>query len=238
MTSRLLSLLIWAAVAAAAVYWGLRLFVRPQPVPAQAVVASVAMPAGADLTRLLGAPPLQPPPDLAVPVADSRFRLLGVVAPRAGQASGLALVSVDGKPARALAVGRELEPGLRLLTVSQRQADFGVTRGAPTLTLSLPMLAEAARGRPGDAAQDGGAGAVPGSPPGMMLGGGARQGGLAPLRGGQFPGGQSAGGPSPGGPSPGGPSLRLPGGPGAVPRVMLPEVAPEVTLEMVNPATR
>lgn len=152
MTSRLLSLLIWAAVAAAAVYWGLRLFVRPQPVPAQAVVASVAMPAGADLTRLLGAPPLQPPPDLAAPVADSRFRLLGVVAPRAGQASGLALVSVDGKPARAVAVGRDLEPGLRLLAVSQRQADFGATAGAATLKLSLPPLLEATRGRPGDTA--------------------------------------------------------------------------------------
>lgn len=229
MGSRLLSLLIWAAVAAAAVYWGLRLFVRPQPVPAQAVLASAAVPAGADLTRLLGAPPVQPPLQAAVLAADNRFRLLGVVATRAGQASGLALVSVDGKPARALAVGRELEPGLRLLTVSQRQADFGVTRGAPTLTLSLPMLAEAARGRPGDAPLDGAVGAVPGLPPGPVFGGAARQGAQAPMPGGQFTGGQS----------PGGPLLRLPGGPGAMPpRVALPEVTPEVTLDMVNPATR
>ena len=234
MISRLLSLLIWAAVAAAAVYWGLRLFVRPQPVPAQAVVASTALPTGGDLTRLLGATPVQPLPNEPVLVADSRFRLLGVVAPRAGQASGLALVSVDGKPARALAVGRELEPGLRLLTVSQRQAAFGVTRGAPTLTLTLPMLAEAARGRPGDAALDSGAGAALGLPPGMVLGGAARQGALVPMPGAPYPGG-----PSLGGPSPGSPSLRLPGGPGAVPpRMMLPEVAPEVTQEMVNPATR
>ncbi len=234
MTSRLLSLLIWAAVAAAAVYWGLRLFVRALPVPAQAVVASAALPAGADLTRLLGAPPLQPPREAALLVADSRFRLLGVVAPRAGQASGLALVSVDGKPARALAVGRELEPGLRLLTVSQRQAAFGVTRGAPTLTLSLPMLAEAARGRPGDMPLDGAGGAAPGLLPGAIFGGAARQGLPAQIQGGRFPGV-----PSPGAQAPGGPSVRLPGGPGAVlPRPMLPELAPEVTVEMVNPATR
>ena len=108
MSSRLLSLLIWAAVAAAAVYWGLRLWVRPLPVPAQAVVAVSQLPASGDLTRLLGAAPPQPAPNEPVAVADSRFRLLGVVAPRAGQASGLALVSVDGKPARAVAVGREL----------------------------------------------------------------------------------------------------------------------------------
>ena len=222
MSSRLLSLLIWAAVAAAAVYWGLRLWVRPLPVPAQAVVAVSQLPASGDLTRLLGAAPPQPAPNEPVAVADSRFRLLGVVAPRAGQASGLALVSVDGKPARAVAVGRELEPGLRLLTVSQRQADFGATRGAPTLSLSLPMLAEAARGRPGDAPLDGAAGSVPGKPPGMVMGGGVRPG-LPPL-------------------GPGGQPLRLPGSPGPVPSAspsqMLPEVAPEVTGDMVNPATR
>ncbi len=156
MSARWMSLVIWATVAAAAVFWGLRLFVRPQAVPQQAVVASLGAPAGGDLSRLLGAPPLQPVAAVAELPADSRFRLLGVVAPRAGQPGGqqggLALVSVDGKPARAVAVGRDLEPGLRLLTVSQRQADFGATAGAATLKLSLPPLLEAARGRPGDVA--------------------------------------------------------------------------------------
>lgn len=154
MSARWMSLVIWATVAAAAVFWGLRLFVRPQAVPAQALVASLGAPAGGDLSRLLGAPPVQPVAAAAELPADSRFRLLGVVAPRAGQAGsqhgGLALVSVDGKPARAVAVGRDLEPGLRLLMVSQRQADFGASAGAATLKLSLPPLLEAARGRPGE----------------------------------------------------------------------------------------
>ena len=149
MTSRLLSLLIWAAVAACALYWGLRLWVRPAPVPGSAVVATAPAAAPGDLSRLLGAPPVLLVTDVTAPT-DSRFKLLGLVAPRAGQASGLALISVDGKPARALVVGRELEPGLRLLAVSQRQADLGVTGRAPALTLALPMLAEANRGRPGD----------------------------------------------------------------------------------------
>lgn len=153
MTSRLMTLLIWAAVAASAVYWGLRLFVRPTALPAQAVVALAPAPAGGDLGRLLGTPPPAPVAETPVLPADSRFRLLGVVAPRAGQASGLALISVDGKPARTLAQGRELEPGLRLLSVSHRQVELGAARGAPALTLSLPALPEAARGRPGEVGQ-------------------------------------------------------------------------------------
>lgn len=155
MTSRMLSLLIWALVAACAVFWGLRLFTRPQPVPSGAVVATAPVAATGELDRMLGAPPVQAVAEAAVVQADSRFKLLGLVAPRAGRAggpgSGLALISVDGKPARAVAVGREVEAGgLRLLAVSQREADLGMARGAPTVKLVLPMLAEANRGRPGD----------------------------------------------------------------------------------------
>lgn len=156
MMSRLLSLLIWALVAAGAVFWGLRLFTRPSPVPGGAVVATAPAAATGDLDRLLGAPPVQAVAEAAVVQADSRFKLLGLVAPRAGrlsgQGSGLALISVDGKPARAVAVGREVEAGgLRLLAVSQREADLGLAGGAPSVKLVLPMLAEANRGRLGDA---------------------------------------------------------------------------------------
>lgn len=168
MTARLMSLLIWAAVAASGVYWGLRLFTQPTPLPAGATVATAPAPAAGGLTRLLGEPPAEPADDAAPPpVADSRFQLLGVVAPRGAAASGLALISVDGKPPRAIAVGRELEPGLRLLAVSHRQAELGATRGAPVMTLALPPLAEAQRGRPGDIAPPpmGMPGAAPGALP-------------------------------------------------------------------------
>jgi general secretion pathway protein C len=150
MTARLTTLLIWAAVLVGAVAWGMPLFTRSTPVPPGASLAVPAPPAGADLARLLGQPPAQPVEAAPVEVADSRFRLLGVVAPRPGQARGLALISVDGKPARAVGVGRELEPGLRLLTVSHRQAELGPTAGTTQVTLSLPALAEAQRGRPGE----------------------------------------------------------------------------------------
>jgi general secretion pathway protein C len=104
-------------------------------------------------------------------VADSRFRLVGVVAPRGTAASGLALISVDGKPPRAVAVGRELEPGLRLLAVSHRQAELGAAKGATALTLALPPVAEAQRGRPGEGAPPAaGVPGVPGAlPPGLPM---------------------------------------------------------------------
>ena len=180
MTSRLLSLFIWLVVAASATYWGLRLFIQPQPVPGQAVVAAGPAAAVGELSRLLGQVPVQAAAQPAQVAAESRFRLVGVVAPQGGkdkgQTSGLALISVDGKPPRTVAVGREVEPGLRLLSVSQRQADLGAGGSAPRLALSLPMLAEAQRGRPSDQSVNGGVpaqglpGAAQGAVPGALLG--------------------------------------------------------------------
>jgi general secretion pathway protein C len=164
MTARLMTLLIWAAVLASAVAWGLPLVTRSTPVPPGASLAAPSVPSGASLVRLLGQPPAAPVETAPVVVADSRFRLLGVVAPRQGHSRGLALISVDGKPARAFQVGRELEPGLRLLTVGHRQVELGTGAGGPQITLSLPPLAEAQRGRPGEVpGQAGMAGMAPGA---------------------------------------------------------------------------
>jgi len=172
MTARLSTLLIWALVAASAVYWGQRLFTRPTPVPAGATVAAAPLPSAGSLARLLGTPPPKPvQPEAQAPPADNRFRLVGVVAPRGAASAGLALISVDGKPPRAWAVGRELEPGLRLLSVNHRQVEIGAARGAAAITLALPPLAEAQRGRPGEPmvpVAPGMPGAMPGAFPGGM----------------------------------------------------------------------
>jgi len=162
-----MSLLIWAAVAASAVYWGLHLFTPATPVPAQAQLAGTAAPPTANLARLLGAPPVQPVAEAAPVAAASRFALVGVVAPRAGQSSGLALLSVDGKPARALGVGQLIEPGIQVLRVGHREVALGADRNAPAFTLSLPALPEPNRGRPGDAAPVAMAAPGPGAQPGV-----------------------------------------------------------------------
>ncbi len=169
MVTRLLSLLVWAAVGVSALVWGLKIWSRGTPVPPGASVAQLAPPAGMDLSRVLGTPPPQPVEPQAPVVADSRFRLLGLAAPRAGQGGGLALIAVDGKPARTWRVGREVEPGLRLLAVSHRRAELGVPGAPPSVTLELPPLASAQRGRPADLPGGMAPGGLPGQP-GQMMG--------------------------------------------------------------------
>ena len=209
MTSRLVppaaTALVWLAVAAGVVAWALPLLDRPTPVPPQAVLAMPTAPVGTlGLERLLGTPPTMPALQQDTAPASSRFKLLGVVAPRrvaAGTATrlpstGLALISVDGKPARALGVGAEIEPGLRVLRVGHRQVELGRLPGSvggsaggnaggnaapgPRILLDLPPLAEASRGRPGEV------GAAPGVPaPGMAqpVGAAVPQVGVNPTRG-------------------------------------------------------
>lgn len=151
MSSRLWAFVIWAAVAATAVYWGLRLFARGAPAPAHAVAVGLpgdAPAAGADLTRLLGAAPVAAAPAaVAAPATDARFKLLGVVAPRRqGAPDGLALISVDGKPAKPVGLGGQVEGELVLLTVNHRRAELGPRGGGAQVTLELPAVPEAARG--------------------------------------------------------------------------------------------
>lgn len=158
-----MTLLIWAAVLGCAVAWGLPLFTRATPVPAGASLAAPAPPAGLSLERLLGQPPVAPLAEAPVVAAASRFQLVGVVAGRQAGGKGLALIAVDGKPAKPVRVGREVEPGLRLLTVAHRQVELGAGPGAPSVTLTLAPLPEAQRGRP-----DAMPGAMPGAVPGMV----------------------------------------------------------------------
>ena len=167
MSSRLVAMLVWAAVAASAVFWGYRLFVKPPAVPPQAAVAVAAAPAvGGDLTRLFGAPaPAAPLPTESAPPADARFKLVGVVAPVTGQRSGLALISVDGKAPRAVGIGGIVDGDLAVVSVSHRRVELGARGGGGTVALELPALPEAARGTL-DAAE--GVPPMPVPPPAVM----------------------------------------------------------------------
>lgn len=169
MTARLFAMVTWAAAAASAVFWGYRVFVKPLPVPPQATVAAPAVPAaGGDLTRLFGAPaPVEVAEDAAVP-ADARFKLVGVVAPGVGQRAGLALISVDGKAARAVGVGGIVDGDLAVVSVSHRRVELGPRSGGAAMALELPVLPEASRGSlPG--ATMSGATAVPPMPAPTMV---------------------------------------------------------------------
>ncbi len=139
----------WALVAAAALFWGLRLFVSAPPVPPSTPVASIGPAARGDLTRLLGNDP--PPPVVAAATEappDARFQLIGVVTPRATAAAreGLALIAVDGKPARAYRVGAVIDGQTVLKSVAARGALLGPRDGAAQVTLSLLPPAAATTG--------------------------------------------------------------------------------------------
>ncbi len=132
--------MIWALVAGAALFWGLRLLVSAAPVAPNTPVAAIGPAARGDLTRLLGSDP--PPPAVAVAAEappDARFQLIGVVAPRAQAAAreGLALIAVDGKPAKAYRVGAVIEGQTILKSVAARGAMLGPRDGAPQVTLTL-----------------------------------------------------------------------------------------------------
>jgi general secretion pathway protein C len=151
MLTRLSTFAVWAAVAACAVFWGLRLFVKPQPAPPQAAVAAVAAPVGSDLTRLLGADPVVVTAPTAVAVPDPRFRLLGVVSPRAARSAdeGLALIAIDDRPPRAYRVGAVVEGQTVLQSVGPRGASLGPRGGVALVALELaPPAAAATRSLP------------------------------------------------------------------------------------------
>lgn len=163
MLARGLSFLVWAAVAASALYWGLQLFVTPQAAPAHTQSAVSAPLANADMSKLFG---IEIAPLVAAPTAptvDARFQLVGVVAPRSSAAGsqGVALIAIDGKPARAYRVGAVIDGATVLQAVQSRGAVLGPRGGAPLATLRLPPLPVAATGSlPG--AVSGGTAAPPG----------------------------------------------------------------------------
>ena len=169
MLARLCAFVLWALVAATAVFWGLRLLVRAPSAPASAVAVGDAGAVRVDLTRLLGAAPVaDSPAPAALAEASSRFRLLGIMAPKSGGGGhehGVALIAVDGKLPKAYRVGSVLDGNLVLQSVSLRSAAIGPAQGAPTATLELPPPQPAATGTlPGSAAAPvpaGQAGVVP-----------------------------------------------------------------------------
>ena len=150
MKVRLLAFVIWAVVAASVMFWVLRLGASSPAAPAHTVAVGAAVAPRGDLTRVLGAAPVRESAAAAVTVDSplaSRFRLLGVAAPRqGGDRQGLALIAVDGKPARSYAVGAPVDGELVLQSVHQRGAKLGGRGAATQVSLVLPALPAPATG--------------------------------------------------------------------------------------------
>ena len=147
MASRWLAFLVWGCIGFSAVAWLLQVAVAARPVPADAVVVDTAQAPRGDWTRLFGAPVVVEEVAVATPL-QGRFKLVGVVASRheTDAAQGLAVISVDGKPARAYRVGALVEGETVLQAVRARAADLGPSGAPAVVKLELAPLAPPATG--------------------------------------------------------------------------------------------
>ena len=174
MTTRLLTFLIWGLVAASAAFWTLRALARPAPVPEGVRTPLMRVAQTGPLAPVLGEEPVADAAEdeEAQPEAASRFQLLGVVAPPGAESrqGGVALIAVDGKPARAWRTGALVANEMVLRSVGRRSATLVPQAGGEPITLTLP---EPGSVRSGGAAAvmpgQPGAGGVPGKPSGPML---------------------------------------------------------------------
>jgi general secretion pathway protein C len=151
---RLATFALWLLAAASAVFWMLKFAQAPAAPDAAGHALAITNAAGtvaADTTliaKALGggnapiaasAAPVAP----KVPSINSaRFVLTGVVAPaqNVNSSSGLALIAIDGKPARPYRVGAQLESGVLLKEVRPRSVSLSPSMQEPAvLTLELPL---------------------------------------------------------------------------------------------------
>jgi len=155
MLQRLITLTVWALVGWTAMALGLRLLPAPLTAPAGALALAPESPPPAQLTRLFGAAPVQTSAAAPLPAADSRFRLLGIVAPRLASLQteqGVALITVDGGPPKAFRVGDVVDGAMRLLAVERHAVGLG-QGGVIQVQLQLQAPPEAATGQLPPAAQ-------------------------------------------------------------------------------------
>ena len=127
---------MWFAVAYSSVGW----FLRDNPSSSGAATSVESIqPASETLdsqtvARALGAQTqiAQPAPTLA-----SRFQLVGVLNGDAD--TGVALISVDGKPAKPFRIGKPVADGLVVQSTQAKRVQLGATMDSPsTLSLELP----------------------------------------------------------------------------------------------------
>jgi general secretion pathway protein C len=135
----LLAGLLWLAAGLSAGYWVLQALGRAPVTPVPAMASAPPVVDAALLARALGALPAATPLAMAAPVAASRYALQGVVA--VGSARGVALIGVDGQPARPFRVGAEVVTGMVLQSVTKQQVRLGASLDSPAaVTLDMPDM--------------------------------------------------------------------------------------------------
>lgn len=135
---RLVTFLVAALAAGSAAYWTLKWSATPTASASAAPALSRSAPTDPTVVaRLLGG--AQSAVAALTDTAASRFKLMGVVT--TGAATGYALISVDGKPARPYRVGAAVNDSLVVHSLAPRSAALAPKADAPaSFTLELPTL--------------------------------------------------------------------------------------------------
>lgn len=125
---------------ASALFWGVKLFAQAPALPDQVQLPTRPVLQVGDLARLLGASAAEDDNTEPAPAGSERFALLGVVAPRGAAMSsqGVALIAIDGQPAKAFKTGSVVIDDLTLLAVEKRLVRLGPKGGPSSMELSLP----------------------------------------------------------------------------------------------------
>ena len=146
MKTRWLAFTLCAVVAAGLFFGGMELFVFVARPPVDAGSATPTAPPPVDLIPSRGLdPPPSPVPAALLLAESSRFQLVGVIAPGDPNSGsqGVALISIDGKPAQAFRVGDMLSTDRVLQAIQSRSVLIGPPGGAAwtSLELAAPGLA-------------------------------------------------------------------------------------------------
>jgi general secretion pathway protein C len=147
MMQRRFALPILGVVAASATAWALYAFVQMRSTALQTKVTELTGATGGEQMRPLG---IDLPPGASTPTSASapmrtgeRFKLVGV-ATSGGE--GIALISVNGQPARAIRSGATVEGNIFLQQVTAAGAVLGSREGGAAMTTFMIALAPAAGG--------------------------------------------------------------------------------------------
>lgn len=148
---RIVAFLLWMLAALSASYWLMKVIgLSETPVRADAIATATPAVNTADLLRVLG-PPNQVGPSVVVsatPTPDPgvKMQLLGVVTGR--KDTGIALIALEGQPARPFRVGSKISDTYKLDRVTTRSAILAAADGAASVTLELAQPTSTANAAP------------------------------------------------------------------------------------------
>jgi len=144
MVSRLFSFITWALCAMGVAYWGMAWFASPLHAPPHTVSVGLSDMPKTDPQRLLSLSAQAAAPEessVSQSAVSQRVQLVGLMAGTPNHTdAGIALLVVDGKPAKAFRVGQSIDGELTILSISRQGVTIGLPGDQTGVTLDAQSL--------------------------------------------------------------------------------------------------